>query len=149
MKRSVREDRDHEPCLTRVLMHWRPSWAVAAAHARETPCCSEARLSSNRHKCLTTSVTVAWSADRGKEPIYWKHGSSMEPRDVPPHGEGLDASEELRPNQEPGPRGKPRDGEMFREAIGTHVLHEGIPLSRSCVRKGRHEQHNVCKIAVF
>jgi hypothetical protein len=72
----------------------------------------------------------------------------VEQQDVPPHGEGLDASEELRPDQEPGPRGKTRDGEMFRGEIGTRVLHERIPLSRDRLRKGRHDQHSANKIGL-
>jgi hypothetical protein len=52
-----------------------------------------------------------------------------EQRDVPPRWEGLDASEELRPYQEPGSRGKTREGEMFRGEIVTRALHEWIPLA--------------------
>jgi hypothetical protein len=40
----------------------------------------------------------------------WNNGKA---RDVPPHGEGLDESEELRPYQEPGLRGETKDGEML------------------------------------
>ncbi len=36
----------------------------------------------------------------------------MKPRDVPPHWEGLDEGEELRPYQEPGRRRKAQEGEM-------------------------------------
>jgi hypothetical protein len=72
----------------------------------------------------------------------------MEQRDVPPHREGLDASEELRPYQEPGPRGKTNTAEMLREEIGMHVLHEWIPLSHDRVRKGRHEQHRCGETAI-
>jgi hypothetical protein len=65
----------------------------------------------------------------------------MDQRDVPPRWEGLDEGQELRPYQEPGWRGKTKDGEMVRGAIRTRVLHEWVPLSRNRVRKGRHEQH--------
>ena len=54
----------------------------------------------------------------------------MEPRDVPPRWEGLDESQELRPYQEPGWRGKTRDGEMCRGEVTTRALHEWILLSR-------------------
>ena len=66
----------------------------------------------------------------------------MEQRDVPPRWEGLDEGQELWPYQEPGWRGKTKDGEKFREEISTPVFHQQIPLSRSRTRKGWHEQHN-------
>jgi hypothetical protein len=68
-----------------------------------------------------------------------------EPRDVPPHREGLDESDKLRPYQEPGWRRKAQDGGISQGDISTRALHECIPLSRSGLRKGRHEQHNADK----
>jgi hypothetical protein len=60
----------------------------------------------------------------------------MEQRDVPPHWEGLDEGQELRPYQEPGWCGKPKNGEKFRVEITTLLFHQQIPLSRSRTRKG-------------
>jgi hypothetical protein len=121
-KRS--EDRDHDLCIPCELFHRCPCLADADAHTPETPCRRQAWRRSDRHRYLVNSVAVAWSASRGKEPIHWRHGTNVDPRDVPPHWEGLDASEELRPDQEPGPRGKTRGGAMFRGEIGTPMLHE-------------------------
>jgi hypothetical protein len=70
----------------------------------------------------------------------------VEQRDIPPYGEGLDASEELRPYQEPGSCRKTRDGEMLRGEINMAALHERIPLSRYGMRKGRHEEHSADEI---
>jgi hypothetical protein len=70
----------------------------------------------------------------------------MEPRDVPPRWEGLDESQELRPDQEPGWRS--RDSEMLRGEMATRALHEWIPLSRHDMRKGRREQHNADEAAI-
>ena len=53
----------------------------------------------------------------------------VEPRDVPPHWEGLDEREELRPNQEPGWRKKAQDGGMLRGENSTRALHGSIPLA--------------------
>jgi hypothetical protein len=72
----------------------------------------------------------------------------VEPRDVPPHGEGLDESMELRPYQEPGWRRKTKDSKMFQGEIDTRALHGRIPLSRYRVTKGRHEQHSADKAAI-
>jgi hypothetical protein len=73
----------------------------------------------------------------------------VEPRDVPPCWEGLDESQELWPYQEPGWRGKTRDGEICRGEITRRALHEWILLNRYGMRKGRHEQHSADKIEVF
>jgi len=74
-------------------------------------------------------VALVARASRGEEPAYWRHRTRVEQRDVPPRWEGLDASEELWPYQEPGSHGETRDGEMLRGEISTRVLHERIPLS--------------------
>ena len=71
----------------------------------------------------------------------------MEPRDIPPRGDGLDERQELWPYQEPGWRGKTRDGAMLRGEMTTRALHEWITLSRYGMRKGRHELHNANEIA--
>jgi hypothetical protein len=60
----------------------------------------------------------------------------------PPGWEGLDEGQELRPYQEPGWRGKTKDGERFREEISTPVFHQQIPRSRNHRRNGRHGQYN-------
>jgi hypothetical protein len=73
----------------------------------------------------------------------------MEPRHVPPHGEGLDEGQELWPYQEPERRGKTRESAMFRGEITRRALHEQILLNRDGIRKGRHEQHSAEKIEVF
>jgi hypothetical protein len=73
----------------------------------------------------------------------------MEPRDVPPRGEGLDESQELWPYQEPEWRGKTRESAVFRGEITRRALHEWILLNRYGVRKGRHEQHSADKIETF
>jgi hypothetical protein len=67
-------------------------------------------------------------------------------RDVPPRGEGLDASGELRPYEEPGWRGKMRYGAKVRGMITRRVHHERIPLSHYRIRKGRHAQHRATEI---
>jgi hypothetical protein len=69
------------------------------------------------HRSLANSAAVAWTASRGQETTHWRHGIRVEPRDVPPYWEGLDESKELWPYQEPGWRGKMRDGEMWRGEI--------------------------------
>ena len=61
--------------------------------------------------------------------------TTVEPRDVPPRWEGLDAGEELRPYQKPEWRGKTSSDEMFREEIGRCAHHEGIPLSHYRMRE--------------
>jgi hypothetical protein len=73
----------------------------------------------------------------------------VEPRDVPPRWEGLDEGQELWPYQEPGWRGKTRDGEICRGEITRRALHEWILRNRDGIRKGRHEQHSAEKIEVF
>jgi hypothetical protein len=71
----------------------------------------------------------------------------VEQSDVPPHREGLEEGMELWPNQEPGWHRKTRDGEMFQGEFNTRALHGRIPLSRYCMTKRRHEQHNAGEIA--
>ena len=50
----------------------------------------------------------------------------VEPRDVPPHWEGLDENEELRPNQEPGWRRKAQDGGMVARRDFRRVRFMGL-----------------------
>jgi hypothetical protein len=91
---------------------------------------------------VANSLAVVTRGSQGQGPAEQRHETRVEPRDVPPRGEGLDESQELRPDQEPGRRGKTRAGENFRGEMAWCALHEWIPLSRYDMRKGRPEQHH-------
>ena len=53
----------------------------------------------------------------------------VEPRDVPPHWEGLYENEELRPNQEPGWCRKAQESGMVQGENSTRALHGSMPLA--------------------
>ncbi len=84
---------------------------------------------------LAHSVATVLRPSRGVEPAHLRQGTRIEQHDVPPRWEGLDAGEELRPDQKPEWRGKASSDEMFREEIGRRAHHEGIPLSHYRMRE--------------
>jgi hypothetical protein len=97
---------------------------------------------------VAKSIAVVPYGSQGQSPAKQRYETRVEPRDVPPRGEGLSEREELGPEQEPEWRETTRDGEMMRGEIKRCALHVQIPLSRDNRRKRRPAQHKANETAV-
>src|SRR5262245_18098421 len=81
-------------------------------------------------RSLADSVAGDQSASQGKQSVYWRYEIKVDPRAVPPHGEGLDKCEESRPYQEPGWCTKTSDAEVHRREVTPRARHDCMPIHR-------------------